>query len=206
MGGMTKRVVIALAAWSVIVIGVCLSGVLEIPTVGVGLLFTFYLIPIVATVVLYKLSPPVRAWMLGLGLGLLMALHGARWGGFAMLVAAGRITSPRWSISGGIGDCTAATALGALALYGFLKRRVPRGQVLFWNAFGMLDAMHVGVLATLFIPSPIGVLAGPTPLTNATLALTFPFNLITILFVPILFGVHLIIFWQVRGKPAVIEL
>ena len=186
-------------------IGVCLSGALELPTVGVGLLFTFYLIPIIATVVLYQTSPSVRAWLLGLDLRLLMALHITRWGGFAMLVAAGHMTSPRWSVSGGIGDCTAATALGALAIYGFMKGRVPRGQVLFWNAFGMLDAMHVGVLATLYIPGPLGLLAGPTPVENATLAVSFPFNLITVWFVPILFATQLVIFWQAKSKPSIIQ-
>jgi hypothetical protein len=190
--------------WSVATIGVCLSGVLERGTLGVAVLFAFYMLPIIVTVALYQVSPAMRAWMLGLDTRLLLALHISRWGGFAMCVAAGRITSPRWAISGGIGDCTAATAMGALALYGFMKGRLPRRPVLFWNGFGMLDAMHVGTLATLYIPSRIGVLAGNTPLTNASLAVSFPFNLITVLFVPLLFSIHLIIWWQARTKPATI--
>ncbi len=68
---------------------------------------------------LYRFSPAMRAWLRALDLRLLMALHIARWGGFAMLVAAGRLTSPRWSISGGIGDRGGdrARRAGALRLF-----------------------------------------------------------------------------------------
>src|SRR5262249_40997696 len=138
---MTARVLVALGIWAVLVVAVCVSGVLETLPTGVYLLGALYMIPISATVLLFSASPSAKAWMLGLDMRLLMAFHITRWGGFAMLVAAGHMTSPRWSVSGGIGDCLAASGMAVVSLSGFMRGRVSKAQVIFWNLLGIADAL-----------------------------------------------------------------
>src|SRR5207302_2838492 len=115
-----------------------------------------------------------------------------------LAVAGYRLTSPAWAVSVGLGDITAAIALTYLAITGYQRGRLRRSAVRFWNLWGLVDFIHALVLAVLFLPSKVGVLAGATPATSATLAVTFPFVIIPIT-VPLLACTHLIILGRLRG-------
>jgi len=170
------------------------TEVLHTTVMGVHAPFVaVYWTPIILVVALYTASARWREWMLSLDVRELALLHGIRWAGFGTVcLAAYGLTSPLWAVSAGIGDMVAALGLTVLAWRGYRDGQVPRRAVIAWNLFGIADFLHVLVLATLLIPSAIGVLAGPEPRANASLALAFPFSLVPIVIVPWLFAAHIV--------------
>ena len=115
------------------------------------------------------------------------------------------VTSPLWSISAGVGDMIAATAMVWMCVRGFQRGWLSKRAVVFWSWFGLLDFVHALVLAVLLIPSPIGPLAGDTAATDASVALSFPFNVVPGMLVPLLFPSHLVMLLQARRHGAAIR-
>jgi hypothetical protein len=198
---MPGAVWIGIVVWHLAMYGLAAAGAFEQLTAGMPLLITLaYVIPMTAFFVVRR-WPPVRDYLARVDLRVLMVLHSARWvGAGTLFVALYHLTSPKWALSVALGDMTAATALTYLAITGFQRGRLRRSAVRFWNLWGIVDFTHSLILAALFLPSKIGVLAGDLPQDNAALAVTFPFVLIPIS-VPILACTHLVILGRLRDAP-----
>ena len=191
------------SAWAALMTALCVSTFFESTVGGVHLPYMVcYFLPVVVLMSLFLASARLREWMLGLDTRLLMVAHCGRFAafGFLMLTAYG-LTSAKWAIPTALGDLISAMALPTLAVIGFRRGSLSRSVIRFWNVFGLLDFVQAFTLIVLLLPSPIGLLAGPSAPTNASLVLTFPLNVIPIVFVPILFSAHLVALLQLRGKP-----
>jgi hypothetical protein len=204
---MTRTILGIYTIWAVIGLAVCKMELLRATIFDVHVPFTLvYFTPIVLFALCYSFWSAFHDWVHELDMRVLLILHSCRWVGFGTLfLYFYEITAPQWSIPAGVGDVTAAVALTSLAVMGFKRGRVSKSWLMFWNAFGLADFVVVLVLAVLFIPSSIGLLAGDTAVTTADVALSFPFNYIPTVVVPFLFCTHLIVFLQLmrHGGPDV---
>jgi hypothetical protein len=198
---MPRSVWIAIVVWHLTVFVLGWQGLFEHMTAGMPLFIVLaYAIPTSAFFAI-RGWPPVRDFLAKVDLRVLMILHSARWVGLGTLfVAAYHLTSPRWSITVGLGDMTAAAAMTYLSITGYQRGRVRRSSVRFWNLWGLVDFTHSLMLAALFVPSKIGFLAGDLPQDNAAIAVTFPFVIIP-LCVPLLACTHLVMLGRIRGAP-----
>lgn len=132
----------------------------------------------------------VRESVDALPLQALIGIHATRFVGvvFLMLGARGEI-SPLFAERAGWGDITTATLAVGLLLIG-LATRIPRGALLAWNVFGMLDLVVAVVTATFVVVR--GDVPGMEPL------LRLPLILVPIFAVPFLFAVHVALFRRLR--------
>jgi hypothetical protein len=137
----------------------------------------------------------VRAWIDGLPLRALMAIHGVRFVGivFLMLAARGELAQV-FADRAGWGDI--ATAAVALALVGLGGAVTPgrRALIHVWNVFGFLDLLVAVGTATWVTLR--GITPGVTPL------LSLPLSVVPLFFVPILMAGHVIIYRRLvaRGR------
>jgi hypothetical protein len=137
----------------------------------------------------------VRAWIDGLSLRALMAIHGVRFVGivFLMLAARGELAQV-FADRAGWGDI--ATAAVALALVGLGDPVTPgrRALIHVWNVFGFLDLLIAVGTATWVTLR--GITPGVTPL------LSLPLSVVPLFFVPILMAGHVIIYRRLvaRGR------
>ena len=137
----------------------------------------------------------VRAWIDGLSLRALMAVHAVRFVGIVFLVLAARGELAQvFADRAGWGDI--ATAAVALALIGLGDPVTPgrRAIIHLWNVFGFLDLLVAVGTATWVTLR--GITPGVTPL------LSFPLSVVPLFFVPILMAGHVIIYRRLvaRGR------
>jgi hypothetical protein len=128
----------------------------------------------------------VRAWIDGLSLRALMAIHAVRFVGIVFLVLAARGELAQvFADRAGWGDIT--TAAVALALIGLGDPATPgrRAIIYVWNVFGFLDLLVAVGTATWVTLR--GITPGVTPL------LSLPLSVVPLFFIPILIAGHVII-------------
>jgi len=131
---------------------------------------------------------PVRTWLDAVPLRVLVGVNAIRLIGVAFLVVAAQGSlNPVFPSRAGWGDIPVAMLA---IVFAFAE---PRRIVLHaWNVFGMLDLLVAVGTATLV------TLQGTTP--GVAPIFTFPFNLVTTFFAPLLFGNHVLIFRRLVGS------
>ena len=133
----------------------------------------------------------VRQSVDALPLQALIGIHAIRFIGIAFVVLAARgDLSPLFAERAGWGDVTTATIAVGLLLVG-LATTVPRGVLLAWNVFGIIDLL-VAVGTATFV-----VVRGDVPGMQPLLGL--PFILVPIFAVPLLFATHVALFRRLRA-------
>jgi len=167
--------------------------------IGPPVIGTVIAFPLVAAAVAARISPSVRAALLGMPMPFLIGLNVWRIAGgfFLFLAAEGRLGGP-FPYSAGWGDIIT----GALALpVAFLALR-GEGKALAWtwNAFGMLDlvaAIALGVISANGSPLQI-IHAGQ----GSEAVQVLPWSLIPTVLVPMFLIVHGVIFARLAEAPA----
>ena len=132
----------------------------------------------------------VRESVDSLPLQALVGIHAVRFIGIVFLILGARgQLSPLFAERAGWGDVTTAAIAVALVLIGLAK--VPRGVLLAWNVFGMLDLLVAVGTATFLVAR--GDVPGVQPL------LSLPLILVPIFAVPLLFVTHVALFRRLRA-------
>ena len=158
--------------------------------------------PLLAAATAAAVSPAIRAAMLGLPLPLLVGLNVPRVLGvfFLLLAWDGRLGGP-FPQSAGWGDIV--TGIAAVPLAFMAARATPRTALLAWNIFGAADlivAVALGILsANGFAFQLIEAGAGSDAVTR------LPWSLIPTVLVPFYLIMHGIVFAQLRGERARLE-
>jgi hypothetical protein len=158
-------------------------------------LFGFIAAPIVGFVAAYRLSAGLRAFARQIDLALLVGSHLWRFVGLAFVGAwlAGALPAG-FAIPEGLGDIVAAA--GALALVPMLRRgAAPRGWLLAWNTWGLVDLVSAITMGVLYSAGPLGLLASGTVTTRWMV--TFPVSLIPTFFVPLFLLLHALTFARI---------
>jgi hypothetical protein len=191
-------VLIALGAWFVAVLALGATGALSSAGLGAPALGLAVVLPIAALVWTYRALPSVRGAMSATPLPALIALHAIRVLGFTFIVlyAMGRLPAP-FAPSAGWGDVAiGATSLPlAWAVARFGSRMRP--LALLWNALGVVDLVAAIGFGALSAPGPLQVFVGPPDSSPMT---TLPWLIIPGFLVPILFSVHIVIFYRLLAK------
>lgn len=158
-------------------------------------LLDFIAVPIVVFVGAYATSASFRAFADGLPLTLLVGSHLWRFVGVGFVIGWLRGALPGgFGVPAGFGDII--TAVGALVLLPMLRRgETPRGLLLAWNTWGLLDLVTALVMGVLYSESTLGVLSAGTPTTRAMT--TFPVSLIPTFFVPLFLLLHALTFKRI---------
>jgi len=117
------------------------------------------------------------------------------------LYAAGRLPAP-FAPSAGWGDIiagvTAAPLAWSIARFGARVRTL----TFLWNVFGAADLVAAVGLGALSTPSPFQAFAGPP--TSAIMT-TLPWLIIPGFLVPILFFIHVVVFYRLLAKKEASE-
>ena len=169
-------------------------GVAAIAAVAGGLLGSLpfappLLVPITVVTAIFAILmvPGVAAWIGGLDLRALVALHLVRFigGYFLWLSAQGRL-APSFATPAGVGDLIVAVGAVGLLLTGYVRAGRP---LLIWNILGILDIlMVVGNAMRSFFYAPEGV----------TEFYHLPLGLLPTYIVPLIILSHLVIFVRLR--------
>ena len=137
----------------------------------------------------------VRAWIDGLSLRALVAIHAVRFVGIVFLVLAARGELAQvFADRAGWGDIATAAVAVALVGLGDPATAGRRAIVHVWNVFGFLDlTVAVGTATWVTLQ---GITPGVTPL------LSLPLSVVPLFFVPILMAGHVIIYRRLvaRGR------
>jgi hypothetical protein len=201
--GGRASILIALAAWFVLVLALGATGALSPGGGGAPALGLTVALSIGALVWACFALPSVRNAMTTTPLPALIALHAIRLLGFTFIVlyADGRLPAP-FAPSAGWGDVfMGATALPlAWAVTRFGARVRP--LVLLWNALGVADLVVALTLGPLSAPGPLQVFVGPPDSSPMT---TLPWLIIPGFLVPILFFIHVVIFTRLLAKSPAAE-
>jgi hypothetical protein len=194
---------LALAVWLGAAIATGAAGALNQPGRVPVVLAAFLAIPIAGFGAAHGASPAFRAFTQTIPLSLLVGSHLWRFVGLGFILGAITGVLPGgFGYPEGIGDVIAA--LGALILLPMVRRgTAPRGWLLAWNAFGLLDLLSAITMGVLYSESALGVLH--TAASNTRLMTAFPVSLIPTFFVPLFILVHALIFRRLErrgGSPA----
>jgi hypothetical protein len=178
-----RPAVVGAFVWLVLATAVGFTGVVGAVPAGPQL---FALTLTVAAVFVSSRVASVRQSVDALPIQALVGVHIARFVGIAFLVlgARGEI-SPLFAERAGWGDTITATIAAVLLLVG-LARTIPRGALLAWNVFGIIDLI-VAVATAGFVVAR-GDVPGMDPL------LRLPLVLVPIFAVPLLFATHIALF------------
>jgi hypothetical protein len=191
-------VMVALGAWFVLVLALGATGALGPGGLGAPGLGFAVVLPIAALVRAYRALPSVRHTLAATPLPALIALHAIRVLGFTFIVlyAMGRLPAP-FAPSAGWGD----VAIGATSLplaWAVARFGSPvRPLALLWNALGVVDLVAAIGFGALSAPGPLQVFVGPPDSSPMT---TLPWLIIPGFLVPILFSVHIVIFYRLLAK------
>jgi hypothetical protein len=154
--------------------------------------------PLPIFVAAYRLSGRLRAFVLGLDLRVVTAIHAWRFGGLGFLALAAQGVLPRvFAWPAGLGDMAIALAAPWLVLT--LLRRPDAAasrRFITWNLLGMLDlvvAVGVGTLASMLASG------APGEVTTAPMA-QLPLVLIPAYLVPLFLMLHLTALFQARRQ------
>jgi hypothetical protein len=196
-------ILVALGAWFALVLAIGATGALSPGLGGPPALGLTVVLPIVALVWAYFALPSERITMAATPLPALIALHAIRVLGFMFLVlyAEGRLPAP-FAPSAGWGDIVVgATALPLAWAVARFGARV-RALVFLWNALGVTDLVMALTLGPLSAPGPLQVFVGPPDSSPMT---TLPWLIIPGFLVPILFSIHVVIFYRLLGRTKASE-
>ncbi len=188
---------LALGTWFAAAVAAGLSGAVNDPGRPPLVLLAFVALPILGFVTAYRASASLRAFADGISWPLLVGSHGWRFVGLGFIVAwlTGDLPAG-FALPAGLGDV--AAAIGALFLAAELRAGSrPRGWLLAWNVFGLVDLLLALTLGLLYSNSLLGVLSPGTVTTQAMA--TFPANLIPMFFVPLFLLLHLLTFRKITG-------
>jgi hypothetical protein len=104
-----------------------------------------------------------------------------------------------FGIPEGLGDIIAAS--GALIVIPMLRKgAAPRGWLLAWNIFGLIDLISAIVMGLLYSNSTFGILSPGTVTTK--LMVSFPVSLIPSFFVPLFILLHFLTFKKIADLKA----
>lgn len=146
----------------------------------------------VALVVAGAIVPSFQAWLAGVELRSVIAIHLTRFIGIYFLILYARGLLPfDFAVLGGWGDI----AIAALALLWLVLTREPathRGLLLLWNLCGLVDILFVVATATR--------MAQADPASMGPLR-TLPLSLLPTFLVPLIIASHVLIFWRL-GRAA----
>jgi hypothetical protein len=149
----------------------------------------------VALLVAGAVVPSFRAWLAGVDLRSVIAMHLTRFIGIYFLVLYARGLLPfDFAVLGGWGDIVIA----ATALLWLVLTREPaahRGLLLVWNLCGLLDILFVvATAARMAVADPASM--GPLR--------TLPLSLLPTFLVPLIIASHVLIFWRLSrvARPA----
>jgi len=188
-----------LAAWFILVLAIGGGGALD-PSHGFGVpaLGLTVALPVAALVCAFFAFAPIRAAILAAPLPALVGVNAVRILGviFVALYAAGRLPAP-FAPSAGWGDMIAGVAAlplaWAIARFGASVRTL----ALIWNVFGAADLINAIALGALSAPGPLQAFAGPP--TSAIMT-TLPWLIIPGFLVPILFFIHVVVFYRLLAQ------
>jgi hypothetical protein len=137
--------------------------------------------------------PSFRAWVLGLDLRSVIALHLTRFIGIYFLVLYGRGLLPfQFAVVGGWGDIAIAVT-AVLWLIAAQEPLAHRTLLTIWNLAGLVDILLVVVIAARMAmadPASMGPLR------------TLPLSLLPTFLVPLIIASHLLIAWRLMRVPA----
>jgi hypothetical protein len=194
---------LALAFWLAAAVAAGALGIVNEPGRPPVVLTLFLAVPIAGFGAAYAASPALRAFTDTIPLSLLVGSHLWRFVGIGFVLGAITGALPGgFGYPEGIGDIIAA--LGALLLLPLIRKgTAPRGWLLAWNAFGLLDLLSAITMGLLYSESALGVLH--TPASSTRLMVTFPVSLIPTFFVPLFILVHALIFRRIGRREAAAE-
>ena len=198
IGAARRWTVATIAVWFTVALVAGAAGVVNEPGKPPLVLLSFFAIPIVGFLLAYAIGPSFRAFTETIPMTLLVGSHLWRFVGIGFVIGwlSGALPGG-FGIPEGFGDIIAA--LGAALLLPSLRRgTAPRGWLLAWNAFGMLDLLSAITVGLLFSQSALGVLSTAT--SNTAPLVTFPVSIIPTFFVPLFLLVHALIFRRLAGE------
>lgn len=191
---------LAIIAWFAAALAAGASGIVNVPGRPPLVLAGFLAIPTVGFVTAYRTSASFRAFTETIPLAFLVGSHLWRFVGLGFVIAwlAGALPAG-FGIPEGFGDIVAA--LGALLLLPVVRKgAAPRGWLLVWNTFGLIDLLSAITVGVLYSEGPLGALG--TPVSNTALMVTFPVSLIPTFFVPLFLLVHALTFRRIPRMSA----
>ncbi len=191
------RIALLAAAWFVGIASLAALGVFSSPPTGLGTpaIGVAVVVPILASLIAFARSRPVRAFAFGVPLAVLVGVHVGRFlgGFFVALHAAGRLP-PTFALTAGWGDILVAAT--AVPLAWAIHRRSPgwRPLTLAWNAIALLDLVTAVSLGAGSAPnSPVRfIFESP----NSGLLGALPWVMIPGFLVPLYMLTHVAIFAQ----------
>ena len=195
IAGARRLALLALLAWFGAAAGAGALGLVNQPGRPPLALLLFLAVPALGFATAYKTSASFRAFTETIPLAVLVGSHLWRFVGLGFVLAwrAGALPAG-FGIPEGFGDVLAAA--GALALLPSIRRgRTPRGWLLAWNTFGLIDLLSAIAVGVLYSQGPLGLLG--TPSSNTALMVTFPVSLIPTFFVPLFLLVHVLTFQRI---------
>lgn len=175
-------------------------GFLDVPNAPPIRLGLFVLLPTLALLGGWRVSPLVREAMRSIPLWKLVAVHLIRIEGAEFVIRAAVGSLPGgFGYVAGFGDLAAAVGSIPLAIALANGSRTPRLRTQFalWNAFGLLDLMTALSLGVLYSPSPFGLLHDT--LSTGMFA-HLPESLVPTFFVPALILTHLLMRVRMREE------
>ncbi len=171
-------------------------GIFNEPGKPPVMLAGFIVVPIAGFIVAYFISSSFRSFSQSIDLKLLVVLHLWRFVGLGFIIGwlAG-VLPAGFSLPEGLGDTVAAA--GALVLFTVLRKgKAPKGWLLAWNIFGLIDLISAITVGILYSNSSIGILNKET--VNTSFMVSFPVNIIPTFFVPFFILLHLLTFKKIR--------
>ncbi len=137
------------------------------------------------------LLPGFRAWLAGLDLRRLVALHVGRFVGIYFLILHARGQLPYdFAVKGGWGDI--AVAVGAVVLLAVPALLARRDVLLGWNVLGLADILCVVATAARL---------GTADPSSMRALFRLPLSLLPTFYVPLVIATHVWIFWRVWRAP-----
>ena len=197
--------IVALVAWFVAASIAGITGIVNQPGRPPTVILSFLVVPMLVFGLAYAASASFREFTETIPMSLLVGSHLWRFVGIGFVI--GWLTGALpagFGIPEGFGDIIAA--VGALLLLPMVRRgTAPRGWLLAWNAFGLLDLLSAIVVGMLLSESALGRLSSPS--SNTTALTAFPVSLIPTFFVPLFILMHLLTFrrivhWSGHPLPA----
>ena len=184
-----------LAAWFLFTVFVAIPGVGPVPSALPGIL-----IPVLAAVCLYFVSPLARRAVAEANVPFLVGLHATRvkGGAFILLHAAGRLSNPFAAVAGW-GDLIAAFLAIPAAIIAYRQLAGWEKWVFAWNVIGFVDFLAAVTLGLTSLPgSSLQVFMEPP---GTALLSDLPWRMIPFYYVPLFIITHIALF--VRLWPAI---
>jgi hypothetical protein len=200
VGSARALMLAAVAVWFAVAFVVGLLGGVNQPGRAPTVVLGFIVVPMLTAILAYLTSASFRAAAESLPLTLLVGSH--LWRFVGVFFVAGWVEGvlpAGFGIPEGFGDIIAA--LGALLLLPMIRKgTAPRGWLLAWNVWGLVDLASAITMGVLYSESTLGVLSPGTPTTR--LMTTFPASLIPTFFVPLFILFHLLTFKKLAAGAA----